>query len=82
MSSIIVGIILIPVGILVSIYNEQMLRIFGQVPFAEEYLRTSGGSRLFYILLGVFTAIVGFMLVTGLFGGLVIGLLGPLFKFQ
>jgi len=78
--SIFVGIILIPIGILVSIYNEQMLRTFGQVPFAEDYFRLSGGSRLFYILLGVATALIGFMLVTGLFGGLVMGLLGPLFK--
>lgn len=78
--SIVVGIILIPAGILVSIYNEQMLRTFGQVPFAEEYFRLSGGSRLFYILLGILTAIIGFLLVTGLFGGLVMGTLGPLFK--
>lgn len=80
MSSIIVGIVLIVAGLLTSIYNEQMLRTFGAVPFAEEYFRTSGGSRLFYILLGVFSALIGFMLVTGLFEGLVVGLLGPLFR--
>lgn len=79
--STVVGIILIPVGILVSIYNEQMLRTFGTVPFAEEYFRLSGGSRLFYILLGVLTSVIGFFLVTGLFAGLVMGTLGPLFKF-
>lgn len=82
MGSIIVGIVMIVAGLLCSIYNEKVLNTFGQVPFAEEYFRTSGGSRLFYILLGVASALIGFLLVTGLFEGLVIGTLGSLFKFN
>ncbi|HEX9664853.1 MAG TPA: hypothetical protein VGA49_03465 [Patescibacteria group bacterium] len=67
---IILGIILAVVGAVITIKSEALFRTFGRVPFAEKYLGTEGGSRLFYQLLGVLIIIIGFMFITNLVGGI------------
>lgn len=54
------------IGFLVVWKSDFLLRNFGRVPFAEKYLGSDGGTRLFYKLLGVLTMIGAIMHATGL----------------
>ncbi|PIS05007.1 MAG: hypothetical protein COT81_03550 [Candidatus Buchananbacteria bacterium CG10_big_fil_rev_8_21_14_0_10_42_9] len=63
---IILGLIIVVVGALITIKSELILRAFGRVPFAERYLGTEGGSRLFYKLLGIIVSIIGFIITFNL----------------
>lgn len=77
---IILGILFAVAGACISIFNEKMLDTFGRVPFAEKYLETSGGSRLFYVLLGVLVVFIGFTLIFNLYDQLLGFVLGPLIR--
>ena len=46
-------------GVVMVIYSEKFFAVFGRVTFAEKYLGLSGGSRLFYKLLGILIFLVG-----------------------
>lgn len=76
-----VGLLLAVIGGFMSIKSNLMLQAFGTVPWAEEHLGTEGGSRLFYVLIGVGTSILGFLLMTNLLQEVVLGIFGPLFGF-
>ncbi len=71
---IIFGLFITVVGALISIYSEAIFSFFGAVPFAEKFLRSEGGSRLFYQLLGILIAIIGFLIMTGLIESLLTGI--------
>ncbi len=60
------GIILIGLGGLVVIKAEWFYQNFGSVEFAERYLGTEGGTRLFYRLLGLTVIVLTFLWATGL----------------
>ena len=47
--------------------TEAWFGFFGRIAFAEKYLGTEGGSRLFYKLIGMLAIIIGMLLVTGLY---------------
>ena len=79
LARIIGGLILAAIGGFMAIKSNLMLQAFGAIPWAEEHLGTEGGSRLFYILVGIGTSILGFLLMTNLLGELVLGIFGPLF---
>jgi hypothetical protein len=63
---IILGLIIAVVGALVTIKAEWMYENFGQIPSAEKYLGTEGGTRLAYKLIGILVTIVGFLIMTNL----------------
>jgi hypothetical protein len=79
---IIFGIILSVIGASMSIYNEKVFGMFGRVPFAEKYFESAGGSRLFYVALGVITVFIGFTLIFNLYDQLMSFILGPLIRTQ
>jgi hypothetical protein len=74
----IIGLLVIGVGALMVIKSENFLSTFGMIPWAESNL--SGGSIMFYKLLGIVFVVGGILGVTGLFGDLVLWLLSPLFR--
>ena len=73
-----VGLIFIVIGAIITIKSERMLSAFGRVGFAEKYLGSSGGSRLFYQLFGVILVLVGFLIATDLLSKILISIFGGL----
>jgi len=61
-----IGVIVIIIGSLLVIKSNTFLSWFGRVGFAEKYLGTEGGSRLFYKLLGILIIFLAFFGMTGL----------------
>ena len=49
------------VGFILVWKAEWFFQNFGSVPFAEKYMRTEGGTRLFYKLLGILVMVGGIM---------------------
>lgn len=78
MFRIIGGILIIIAGLPFVLKTSWFMQNFGAVAWAEAKLG-SGGSWLFYKLIGVGIIIVGLMLATDLLGGLLIGTVGKLF---
>lgn len=66
MGAIIFGIIGIVIGAVLVIKTDWFVEFFGRIAWAELHLGTSGGTRLFYKLIGIGTIILSFMLMTGL----------------
>jgi hypothetical protein len=54
------------------------LENFGPIEWAEDKLRTSGGSRFFYKMVGLLMIFFGMAMVLGLFEGMVLWVFGPL----
>jgi len=67
---IVVGIAMVLTGFLMNWKTEWIINNFGTLPWPEEHLGSSGGTRIFYKLLGVFLIILGFMTMTGLLGNI------------
>lgn len=61
-----VGIFISGVGFIVVWKADWMLRNFGSIPFAEKYLSTEGGTRVFYKLVGMLIMVGGMMHATNL----------------
>jgi len=78
MGRIILGFILVGIGTAVIIKTEWIVDNFGTNAWAEANLGTSGGSRLFYKLIGLVGILVGFMLITNLWEGFLINTVGKL----
>jgi hypothetical protein len=80
--NLIVGLLVIGGGGLLVFKAETFLNNFGRLPFFENHLATSGGSRLGYKLIGIVLLIIGFMIATGLIGGFITWLISPLTKYS
>ncbi|MFA6423728.1 MAG: hypothetical protein WCV83_00245 [Candidatus Magasanikbacteria bacterium] len=74
-----IGIICVIVGSLLVLKTEWFHENFGTIGWAEEHLGTSGGSRLLYKLLGLVAIFIGFLLVTNMFQGFLMGTIGKIF---
>jgi len=74
-----IGILIVVVGILMILKTEWFLENFGTIAWAEENLGTSGGSRLMYKFLGLIGIFIGFLLITNMFGGFLMGTIGKFF---
>lgn len=57
-------------------YSSWMVYNIGRVPFAEKYL---GSTHLFYKILGLIVIFFGFLQMTGMLGGFIMGTFGKLF---
>ncbi|MFH1837892.1 MAG: hypothetical protein ABH808_00095 [Candidatus Kuenenbacteria bacterium] len=79
MQQIIIGLLMVGFGFLLVAKTEWFLRICGCVAWAEKWLGTDGGTRLFYKLLGLLFCFLGFLTMTGLLKPMVLNLVGPLF---
>jgi len=71
--------LVIALGIILVIKTEWFLQNFGSIGWAEEHMGTSGGSRLFYKLIGIIFILGSLMAMTGLLQSITINILGPLF---
>jgi hypothetical protein len=82
LGNLIVGLLVIGGGGLLVFKAEAFLNNFGRLPFFENHLATSGGSRLGYKLIGIALIIIGFMIAAGLIGGFITWLVSPLTKYS
>ncbi len=73
------GLVLVGIGFLFVWKSEALLQNIGAIAWAEDKLGSMGGTRMFYKLLGLVIIFIGFMVMTGLFGGFVLGTVGRLF---
>lgn len=74
------GLLISAVGILMTIKSEWLYENMGAIPSAERWLGSSGGSRLFYKLIGMLITFIGFFMVTGLLGKIILWVFLPLFS--
>ncbi|NQU83922.1 MAG: hypothetical protein HQ536_04395 [Parcubacteria group bacterium] len=68
------------VGFLMVWKATWLLINFGRVDFAEKYLGTMGGSRLFYKLIGIAILLICFIWVSGTLDDILLAVLGPMFS--
>jgi hypothetical protein len=76
---IIFGLAGIIIGTLIIIYTDWIVRNFGRSAWAEAHLRTSGGSRTFYKLIGLAIILIALMGSTGILQSLLLSFFGNLF---
>lgn len=76
---ILLSLIGIGVGCLIAIYREWLLNNLGRPAWAEKYMGSFGGARLFYVLLGIIIVALSTLYMTGGLGPIVAGLLGRFF---
>lgn len=74
---ILIGGVVAAAGVYFVLKTENVLGFFGSVDWAERKLG-SGGTRLFYKLLGVVFAFIGFMVMTNLWGAFLEWTLGSI----
>ncbi len=76
------GILGVAAGIHLVIKTDWYLENFGTSDWAEQKFASSGGSRMFYKLIGIVIIMVGFLAATGMLGGFLMGTVGRLFGVQ
>ncbi len=74
----VIGIILVLVGIVMILKTEWLIENFGSSAWAEDKMGTSGGSRLLYKLIGVILIFFGFLFITNMISGFLVGTVGKL----
>jgi len=77
----IIALLVIVFGTFLVIKTEWFIANFGTSAWAEEHMGTSGGTRLFYKLVGITIIIIAMLGITGLLGGIILGTVGKLFMF-
>jgi hypothetical protein len=80
MSRIVAGFLIAATGAAIVIYTETILSNFGAMEWAERWIPFYGGSRLAYKVIGILAIAIGFMMVTGLLGPVILALFGGLFS--
>jgi len=73
------GLAAVAVGMLFVVKTEWFLNNFGTIEWAEQHMGTSGGTRMFYKLIGIGIIFIGFLAATGMIGGFLMGTVGRLF---
>ena len=76
---IILGGIFTVIGVIFALKTEWFLKNIGPMEWADKYLG-AGGSRFGYKLIGILAIVIGILTMTGLFGPLIMALLGKVFK--
>ena len=80
LARIIWGFVIAAAGAILVIYTDAILANFGSMDWAEQWIHFYGGSRLAYKLIGLAAIAIGFMMVTGLLGPVILWLFGGLFS--
>lgn len=78
LSRILLGFLISVVGYLMASKTQWFLDILGRIDWAERNF-TSGGSRLFYKLLGITIIFIGFLVITDLFEIVIGGFISSIF---
>jgi hypothetical protein len=79
MQTIIIGLLMVGFGFLLVVKTEWFLQFCGSIAWAEKWLGSEGGTRLFFKLLGFLFCFLGFLTMTGLLKPMVLKIIGPLF---
>lgn len=80
--NILIGLAIMFSGFLLLWKSEWLINNVGRMDFFESYLRTIGGTRMGYKLIGITAMLIGMMMATNLFGGFMSFVLSPLIKAQ
>ena len=75
---ILLGLGILIVGVLITLKSEWLFQNFGTIAWFEAKFHSSGGGRFGYKIIGILTAFIGIMILTGLHRG-IIGALISLF---
>ncbi|MDO9509739.1 MAG: hypothetical protein Q7J14_00445 [Candidatus Magasanikbacteria bacterium] len=75
----IIGILIVVAGVFFVAKTEWLMENFGRIAWAEEHLDVEGGSRIAYKGLGLIFIFIGFLLITGMWEGFLMGTLGKIF---
>lgn len=75
---IVAGILLVALGAALVIKAEWFYQNFGEIGWAQAHLGAEGGSRLMYKLIGLALVIIGFLVMTGLIGGILLSVFKPI----
>ena len=78
LARILVGFLIVIVGYLMTAKTQWFLDILGRIDWAERNF-VSGGSRLFYKLLGIAIIMIGFLVITNLFNIVIGGFIMSIF---
>lgn len=73
-----IQLLIIGLGTLLVVKTQWIYDFTGPIDFAEKYLGSEGGSRLFIKLMGVLMIAGSFLAMTGLLGAMVDGIFGSL----
>lgn len=73
-----IEILVIAIGCVLVIKTQWIYDFTGPIDFAERFLGTEGGSRLFIKLIGVLMITGSFLAMTGLLGAMIDGIFGSL----
>jgi len=73
------GILFVAAGVFFVWKTEWFMENFGRIGWAEEKLGTEGGSRMAYKLIGLILIFIGFLLITNMWEGFLMGTLGKIF---
>lgn len=76
------GILALLAGVGLNLKTEWVMQNFGSIEWFEDKLRSSGGSRLGYKLLGVILIVIGMIMATGSGDDFFTWLLAPLTKYS
>ncbi|MEI7498383.1 MAG: hypothetical protein WCK11_03815 [Candidatus Falkowbacteria bacterium] len=74
------GLLIAAMGTAMVIKTEWLVNNFGRIAFFDRYLGSEGGTRLGYKLIGLVAAFIGILMATGLVGGFLQWILGPLLR--
>lgn len=77
--SFIIGIVAVLMGVGMVLKTEWIIENFGASAWAENKFGTAGGTRTMYKLIGLLLIFIGFLLITGLFQGFLMGTIGKIF---
>lgn len=78
MGHILIGIVAALVGVALVIKTEWFIQNFGSNAWAEEKFGFSGGTRLMYKTIGILLIFFGFLAITNLYEGFLMGTVGKL----
>lgn len=74
-----IGIVLVLIGVALVLKTEWFIQNFGSNAWAEEKFGTAGGGRLLYKLIGIAFIFFGFLAITNMIDGFLMGTLGKIF---
>ena len=71
-----IGILMVLAGVVLILKTQWFIENFGTNAWAEEKLGTSGGTRLMYKLIGIIFIFFGFLAITNMWQGFLLGTIG------
>ncbi len=74
-----IGILMVAAGVFLVIKTEWFIQNFGTNAWAEEHMGYNGGTRLMYKLIGVAFIFFGFLAITNMVQGFLVGTVGKIF---